>query len=94
MKPLILSIGTREPDPREVEVHTNECYCVGWGYLGGLKSLKRRRFLRSRSEEGICSYRLWVEPEKGKEYMFVSQFRGRVRVTKEQVDKHYGQKSC
>jgi len=93
-KKIILAIGTSEPDPREVEVHTNEHYCVGWGFIGGLNSLKRRRFLRSRSAEGICSYRLWTEPDRGKEYFFVRQFKGRVKVTKEQIEKHYDRKNC
>jgi len=86
---IILAIGTSVPDPREMEVHTNEHYCVGWGYIGGLNSLKRRRFLRIRSLEGICHYRLWTTPDKGKEYFFVRQFKGRARLTKEQADKHF-----
>ena len=89
---IYLSLGKREPDPRTMPVHSNECYWVGVGYLGGLGGmnlLKRRRFLRIRSKEGICHYRLWTEPDKGKVYMFVSQFRRRVEITREQAEQHY-----
>jgi len=89
MPAVVLSIGKRERDSREAEVHTNECYWVGMGYLGGLKRLKRRRFLRIRSAEGICSYMLWTEPDRGKQYMFVSQFRKRIQITKEEAEEHY-----
>ena len=84
-----LSYGTRSPDPREAPVHSMECYWVGWGYLGGLKYPKRRRFLRIRSAIGICSYRLWTEPDKGKHYMFVSHFKRRVEITRQQAEQHY-----
>lgn len=88
----VLNLGTREPDPRCAEVRLNECYFVGWGYLGGLKKPKRRRFLRVRSEQGLCRYFLWTKPDRGKEYMFVSYFKRKVQLTKEQAEAHFKMK--
>ena len=91
-RPIILSIGTRKPDDRAMPVHSNECYWVGYGYLGGLRLLKRRIFLRIRSAEGICRYLLWTTPERGKEFMFVKNFVKKIEITREQAEKHFGTK--
>lgn len=86
----ILNIGKREFDNREVNVlFPLASYWVGYGFIGGIKNPKRRRFLRVRSENGICKYLLWTTPDKGKEYMFVSYFKKRIQVTPEQAIRHY-----
>jgi len=87
INPIKLNIGTRARDERTAEVHTNYSLWVGMGYLGGLKLLKRRRFVRVRSAEGICSYYLLTNPDRGKRFAFCSQFRKRVQISKEYAEK-------
>ncbi len=89
-KPIILNIGTVKFDNREIEIiFPLESYWVGSGFIGGAKNPIHRRFLQVRSENGICKYYLWTEPQRGKEFMFVMHFKKRVKVTKQFAEKHY-----
>lgn len=86
----ILDIGKREFDNREVNVlFPLTSYWVGYGFIGCIKNPIRRRFLQARSENGICVYYLWTTPDKGKEYMFVSYFKKRVKISPEKANNHY-----
>jgi len=75
-KPHPLTIeSTREMEnPSTANLIHMEKYVLGFGYIGSRKFPKRRRFLRTRSENGICNYFYLTSPNKGKRVMVVNQY--------------------
>lgn len=81
--------------------HQVESYWVGLGVVGHCPTnagqqplvpkphLIPRRYLRCRDADGIVTYFKWTEPDKGKMFPRVVQFRKRVELTRIQCQRHF-----
>ncbi len=87
--PVSIKAKTSTMERTAIVTHHVEDYWVGTGYPDRKKSTRLRRYLRIRDALGICRYFLWSEPDKGKESVVIARFKRRVKISLEQVKKHY-----
>jgi len=67
--------------------HPLERYWLGFCQFRKTKT--KRKAVQIRSSIGITHYRLWTEPDKGKQYISVMQFEKIKKLSKEQVDRRF-----
>lgn len=70
-----------------------ESYWLAVGYLDKKQTGIPRRFVMCRDVLGMTTYRFYTKPRRGETVFVIWGFRRYIKLTKEQVKKHYDERA-